>query len=94
MSPGTASDLRRLPSRKDGTVSAWAARYDELALTRVRSREVAERIGLHLQRFAAYLDGAYGHQRVETVVRRDVVGWRDPLVMSGLGPSTDGRQSS
>jgi site-specific recombinase XerD len=67
---------------------AWAARYEELALTGVRSREVTERIGLHLQRFAEYLSGIYGHERLEAVVRRDVVGWRDALVSSGLGPST------
>jgi site-specific recombinase XerD len=88
VSPETASDRRRLPSRKNGTVLAWAACYEELALTGVRSREVTERIGLHLQRFAAYLSGTYGHDRLETVVRRDVVGWRDALVSSGLGPST------
>ncbi len=69
-------------------MSAWAARYEELALTGVRSREVTERIGLHLRRFAEYLEATYGHQRVGTVVRRDVVGWRDSLVASGLGSST------
>jgi site-specific recombinase XerD len=77
-----------LPSRNDGTVLAWAARYEELALTGVRSREVTERIGLHLQRFAEYLSGTYGHERLEAVVRRDVAGLRDALVSSGLGPST------
>jgi len=41
-----------LPSRKDAGVSAWAARYEELALTGVRSREVTDRIVLHLDRFA------------------------------------------
>jgi hypothetical protein len=77
-----------LPSRKDWTVTAWAARYDELALTEVRSREVTERIVLHLHRFAEYMEATYGHQRLGTVVRRDFVGWRDALVASGLGPST------
>jgi hypothetical protein len=74
VSPGAASDRRRLPSRKDWTVSAWAARYEELALTGVRSREVTDRIVLHLHRFSEYLNGTYGHQRLGTVVRRDVVG--------------------
>lgn len=49
---------------------------------------MTERIGLHLQRFAEYLSGTYGHERLEAAVRRDVVGWRDALVSSGLGPST------
>jgi hypothetical protein len=55
-------------------VSAWAARYEELALTGARSREVTDRIVLHLHRFSEYLNGTYGHQRLGTVVRRDVVG--------------------
>jgi len=88
MSPATASDQRRLPSRKDATVSAWAACYEELALAGVRSREVTDRIVLHLHRFAEYLLRTYGHEPLETVVRRDVAGWRDALVSCGLGPST------
>jgi integrase len=67
---------------------AWAARYEQLALTGVRSREVTERIALHLHRFAEYREATYGHQRLGTVVRRAAVGWRDSLVSSGLGPST------
>ncbi len=88
VTPETAPDRRRLPSGKAITVSAWAARYEESALTGVRSREVTERIALHLRRFAEYLTETYGHERLATVVRRDVVGWRDVLVSSGLGAST------
>ncbi len=69
-------------------MSAWAARYEELALTGVRSREVTERIALHLHRFGEYLAATYGHEKLASMVRRDVVGWRDALVASGLGPST------
>jgi hypothetical protein len=57
-------------------------------LTAVRSREVTERIVLHLQRFAEYLLRTYGHERLDTLVRRDIAGWRDALVSSGVGPST------
>lgn len=84
----TAPDRRRLPSRKATAVSAWATSYEELALTGVRSREVTERIALHLRRFGEYLSVTYGHERLASVVRRDVAGWRDALVASGLGPST------
>lgn len=69
-------------------MSAWGARYEELALTGVRSREVTERIALHLRRFGEYLSVTYGHERLTSVVRRDVVGWRDALVLSGLGAAT------
>lgn len=88
VAPETAPDRSRLPSRKAIAVSAWAARYEELALTGVRSREVTERIVLHLRRFGEYLTVTYGHERLASVVRRDVVGWRDALVLSGLGAST------
>lgn len=88
VTPETAPDPRRLPSRKAITVSAWALSYEELALTGVRSREVTERIVLHLRRFGEYLTAIYGHERLVSVVRRDVVGWRDALVLSGLGAST------
>lgn len=84
----TALDQRRLPSREATAVSSWAATYEELALTGVRSREVTERIALHLRRFGEYLSVTYGHERLASVVRRDIVGWRDALVTSGLGPST------
>ena len=69
-------------------MSAWGKRYEELALVGVRSREVTERIALHLRRFAEYLTVTFGHERLASVVRRDVVGWRDTLVSAGLGPST------
>jgi len=88
MAVEAALDRRRLPSRKAITVSAWGARYEELALTGVRSREVTERIALHLRRFGEYLSVTYGHERLTSVVRRDVVGWRDALVLSGLGAAT------
>jgi len=88
MTAEPAPDRRRLPSRKAITVSAWAASYEDLALSGVRSREVTERIALHLRRFSEYLSETYGHERLASVVRRDVVDWRDTLVSSGLGAST------
>ena len=42
---------------------------------------------LHLERFVEYLTAAYGHDRLSSVVPRDVFGWRDHLA-GGLGPST------
>ena len=45
-------------------MSAWAARYEELALTGVRSREVTERIALHRRRFGEYLSVTYGHEHL------------------------------
>jgi hypothetical protein len=42
---------------------------------------------LRLERFAEYLTAAYGHDRLSSVVPRDVFGWRTHLAGS-LAPST------
>jgi len=66
VSPATASDHGRLPSRKAGglpvaglagadCVGAWVGRYLELAVQGVRSPEVAGKITAHLARFADYI---------------------------------------
>ncbi len=100
MSPATASDHGRLPSRKAGglppaglavadCVGAWVGRYLELAVQGVRSPEVAGKITAHLARFADYITAAYGHDRMSAVVRRDVAGWRDELAGErGLAAAT------
>jgi hypothetical protein len=48
------------------SVSAWAQRYEQLAVRGVRSGEVANRIALHLLRFERYLRSSYGHDRLST----------------------------
>jgi len=48
------------------SVSAWAQRYEQLAVRGVRSGEVANRIALHLLRFELYLRSSYGHDRLST----------------------------
>ncbi len=69
------------------SVTSWAARYRDLALVGVRSEEVTARIMLHLGRLAEYLTATYGHDRLSSLVRRDVVGWRDQLAKT-LAAST------
>ena len=53
----------------------------------VRSPEVAAKIGLHLDRFRGFFVDVYGHERVSTVGRRDVVDWQRGLA-EGLAPAT------
>src|SRR5206468_4492191 len=36
----------------------------------------------------AYYQDAYGHERISTVLRRDVFAWREALVAEGLAPAT------
>jgi integrase len=75
-------------SRTSDSLAAWVGRYLELAVVGVRSRTVAEKAALHLGRFAEFFEGAYGHDRISTVVRRDVQEWQRSLVEQGLASST------
>ena len=91
--------LQKFTSRKDkqaeprleetpDSLSAWVGKYLELAVVGVRSRTVAEKAALHLGRFVEFFEQGYGHDRVSTVVRRDVQGWQRSLMDLGLAPST------
>ena len=53
----------------------------------VRSLEVAAKIDLHLDRFRAFCVGLYGHERISTVGRRDVIDWQRRLAEK-LAPAT------
>src|SRR5262249_44594399 len=70
------------------SLSAWVNRYLALAVAGVRSEGVAQKIALHLERFVAFFTQAYGHERVTTVLKRDVVAWQRHLVGEGLAPAT------
>ena len=61
--------------------------YQSLAVEGVRSPQVSAKIGLHLERFRAFFLEAYGHERISTVGRRDVVDWLRDLA-EGLAPAT------
>jgi len=51
----------------------WVAAYLRLTIQGVRSEGVTQKIMLHLQRFQAFFWQSYGHDRLSTCVRRDVV---------------------
>src|SRR5215211_2154636 len=92
--------LEKLTSRKVETVSArlvrtapdhlaaWIERYLALVVAGVRSEEVAKKLALHLERFAAFYKAAYGHDRISAVLKRDVLAWQQALVDQGLAPAT------
>ena len=69
------------------SLQAWTDRYKTLVVEGVRSPEVAAKIGLHLDRFRGFFVDVYGHERVSTVGRRDVVDWQRGLA-EGLAPAT------
>ena len=81
------------------SIEGWAARYLDAAVRGVRSDEVADKIALHLARFADHFHAAHGHERLSAVVQREVVAWRahltaDPDAVDererglGLAPAT------
>jgi integrase len=98
--PATLTYLENYTSRKVERVSArlvagvpdslaaWMERYLALAVVGVRSEEVAKKVALHLERFAAFYKEGYGHERIATVLRRDVVAWQQALVTQGMAPAT------
>lgn len=59
-----------------------------LAVTGVRSEAVAAKIALHLNRFGRFFLQAYGHDRITTCLRRDVLAWQTALQERGLAPAT------
>jgi integrase len=70
------------------SLSAWVTRYLTLAVVGVRSEEVADKIALHLERFATFYKDAYGHERIRNVLKRDVLAWQRNLSDQGLAPAT------
>jgi len=79
-----ATDETRVPD----SLVAWREHYLALAVTGVRSPGVAHKIALHLARFAAFFNADYGHERITTCLRRDVVAWQTALRDQGLAPTT------
>src|SRR5262245_6842366 len=88
----TSRKVERVAHRLVGTapdnLAAWMERYLALAIAGVRSEEVAKKIALHLERFVVFYQEAYGHARISTVLRRDVVAWQQALVDQGMAPAT------
>src|SRR5713226_2797217 len=83
----TATSESLVASPSD-SLAAWIQLYLQLAVHGVRSDAVIKKITLHLDRFRAFIEHAYGHERLSTILKRDVVAWRDQLVADGLAPST------
>src|SRR5215210_2491761 len=70
------------------SLAAWMVRYLTLAVVGVRSDGVTRKIALHLQRFASFYKDAYGHERISTCLKRDVLAWQRALSAQGLAPAT------
>jgi integrase len=98
--PATAQQLASFTSRKvtglvntlhdevPDALAAWMARYLTFAIVGVRSPAVAEKIALHLDRFCQFFTDSYGHDRISTVLKRDVLAWQRALKEQGFAPAT------
>lgn len=70
------------------SLSSWIQQYLQLAVQGVRSDEVAQKIALHLQRFTAFFEQSYGHERISVCLRRDIAAWQQSLRSDGLAHAT------
>jgi integrase len=70
------------------SLPAWMARYLTFAVVGVRSPAVAEKIALHLDRFIQFFIESYGHDRISTLLKRDVLAWQRALKGQGFAPAT------
>ncbi len=70
------------------SLSAWMDHYQQLAIAGVRSEAVAKTITLHLHRFLSSFQQTYGHDRISSCLRRDIVAWQTSLQNQDLSPAT------
>src|SRR5215207_6296537 len=70
------------------SLAAWATRYLALAVVGVRSPAVTQKIAMHLDRFVAFFQERYGHERISACLRRDALAWQRALTEQGLAPTT------
>jgi integrase len=77
-----------LPADVPDSLTAWATRYLALAVVGVRSPAVTQKLALHLDRFVGFFQEGYGHDRLSTCLRRDVLAWQRALAEQGLAPAT------
>ena len=57
------------------SLTAWIECYLDLVVVGARPDQVTRSIVLHLGRFADFFEARYGHERISTVLKRDVEAW-------------------
>src|SRR6266702_2716560 len=81
-------DQTPLLATSPDSLDAWINQYLQLAVIGVRSPAVTQKIALHLARFLEYFRAAYGHDRISTCLKRDIVAWQKQLQADKLAHST------
>ena len=69
-----------MDSNLPDSLQAWMDRYLQLAVVGVRSPAVSEKIELHLTRFLDFFVQQYGHDRITTWLKRDVIAWQTRML--------------
>jgi site-specific recombinase XerC len=82
------NDDKQLLTTLLDSLDAWINQYLQLAVIGVRSPAVTQKIALHLARFLEYFLAAYGHDRISTCQKRDVISWQKQMQEDGLAHST------
>lgn len=80
--------IRREIASIADSLEAWIAQFLQFTVTGVRSGDVAQKMTLHLSRFQMFYLDAYGHDRISTCLKRDVVAWQHHLEAQGLVHAT------
>jgi hypothetical protein len=84
----TTTTITSVTTTIPDSLESWIDGYLQLAVEGIRSEAVAQKIALHLRRFLNFFVEAYGHDRISTCLRRDVIAWQRSLIESGLAHST------
>ncbi len=71
--------IHTLLASLEDDLPVWMQAYLDLAVEGVRSQAIADKIELHLDRFADFYLRRYGHLRLSTVLKRDVLEWMKAL---------------
>jgi len=81
--------LKQLIAELPDSLTAWIECYLDLVVAGARPDQVIRSVVLHLGRFADFFEARYGHERISTVLKRDVEAWITLLSDSmALAPAT------
>ena len=67
--------IKQLVAELPDSLTAWIECYLDLVVVGARPDQVTRSIVLHLGRFADFFEARYGHERISTVLKRDIEAW-------------------
>jgi site-specific recombinase XerD len=70
------------------SLNAWMDQYTRLVIAGIRTESSVKKVSLHLDRFLQFFSDFYGHDRISSCLKRDVVAWQHHLLHEDLAHST------